>query len=72
MRHSPINSPSRTSSTSERTADSHRAGIRSLDCGHDDAEDGTLKLRRSAESASRDRAQLDAGSASLGEQQQSV
>ena len=70
MRHNPTNPAPRKRSTPERTEDSHRAGIRALDCGHDD--DGRLTIRRSVDDVPRDRATLDAGPTSLGEQQQSL
>jgi hypothetical protein len=72
MRHNPTNPAPRKRPSAERTADSPRSGIRALDCGEDAADDGTRTVRRSADESSHDRAPLDAGPTSLGEQQQSV
>jgi hypothetical protein len=72
MRHSPTHPAPRPLSTPEPAADAHRAGIRSLDCGHDDADDGALIIRRAADQGARDGPPLTGGPTSLGEQQQSV
>jgi hypothetical protein len=70
MRHSPTNSARPARRSSESISDSHRAGIRALDCGSDDGEAVSPPITRQTDSALEH--PLADGVISLGEQQQAL
>jgi hypothetical protein len=71
MRHNPTK-PSRPARLStELGLDANRAGIRSLDCGHDEADDNVRLSRRSDDGSRAPSASGEQGD-SFGEQRQSV
>jgi hypothetical protein len=76
MRHNANNSPRDSRLPPIAPAEPQRAGLRSLDCGHEISEDGDLVIRRSARDAQRGDAQLSRDvpddATSVGEKQQAL
>ncbi|MEO8562936.1 MAG: hypothetical protein ABI601_12715 [bacterium] len=71
MRHKPIKSSARPPRSSDSAASTTRAGIRSLDCGHDD-EDSAHMLGKRTGDATQERRADSSGASSQGEQRRDV
>jgi hypothetical protein len=72
MRHSPTKSAPSTRSPSDSGTDTNRAGIRSLDCGHDVREDGARAPSPRAGDVQDGRPLAQENAISFGEQRQGV
>lgn len=70
MRHRPANSARPTPRPSDSGIDANRAGIRALDCGDDEHEDGVSKGLARADESKRQRSPVRDGSNSFGEPRQ--
>lgn len=72
MRHKPTKPARPTSLPTDSGTESTRAGIRSLDCGHDDGDDAALSASTRADDTRRERPSIREDATSLGEQRQAL